>query len=90
MAYTIRLTVQELRSRAETISSNATTVSREVEAIAQIIDSLRPTFIGNKAARFFKEFDAARNDMTQWSSIVNSFAEELRETASVMEKTDNS
>ncbi len=89
MTYTIRLTPPDLRNRADVISNNAGTVAREVEAIAQIIDSLRPTFLGNRASNFFKEFDAARGDMEQWSKLVNSFAEELRAAANRLESADN-
>ncbi len=90
MTYTIRLTPPEIRNKADVISTNAGTVKSEVAAIAEIIESLRPTFIGNKADKFFKQFEAARADMEQWSQIVNSFAEELRTTAARIESADNS
>ena len=89
-AYEIKLTPPDCRNRADIISNNASTVAKEIAAITQIVDSLRPTFIGQKAGRFFKEFDTARGDMESWSKIVNSFAEELRAIATRLENADRS
>ncbi len=90
MAYTIRLTPPDIRRRADVINQNADIVRREVENIQVLLNGLRPTFLGNKADRFFKAFDQERANMEQWDDIVRSFAEELRQVAKRMEIADNS
>lgn len=90
MSYTIRLQPADIRRRATNITNQANTVQREVAAISTTLDSLRPTFLGNKAARFFKAFDRERVYINQWDDIVRSFADELTTIATRMEKADNS
>lgn len=90
MAYTIRLTPPQLRTKADEIDRNAEIVRREVQEITQLLGSLRPTFIGETAASFFKEYDSAHQDMEQWDDIVKSFATEIREAANNLERADRS
>jgi len=88
MAYTIRLTPPELRNKASNIDNNAAIVQREVAAIEQIVNRLRPTFLGETASSFFKEFNTALSNMQQWDDIVRSFATEIREAANKLEAAD--
>lgn len=88
MAYTIRLTPPELRQKASTIDENAKIVQKEVAEIKALVSRLRPTFLGETAAAFFKEFDAACQDMDQWDDIVRNFAIEIREAANKLEAAD--
>lgn len=90
MAYTIRLTPPDLRKKASEIDQNAETVKKEVAEIEALVNRLRATFLGETASAFFKEFDAARQNMQQWDDIVRSFAEEIREAANKLEKADKS
>ncbi|MCX7976567.1 MAG: WXG100 family type VII secretion target [Bellilinea sp.] len=87
-AYTIRLTPQELRQHASEIETNAEIVRREVDRISQEIEKLRPTFLGQAADAFMKEFAAARTDMEQWDDIVRQFSDLLRNTANTIEAKD--
>jgi len=86
--YTIRLTPPELRSRAAEIESNAEIVRREVDRISQEIDRLRPTFVGQAASKFMKDFSAARDDMEKWDDIVRQFSDLLRTAATNLEGVD--
>lgn len=88
MTYTIRLTPPELRQKAANIDNNASIVQREVSSIEQIVNRLRPTFLGETASVFFKEFDSALQSMQQWDDIVRSFATEIREAANKLEAAD--
>lgn len=90
MPYTIRVTPPELRKKADYIDSNAEIVKKEADAIAQIINRLRPTFLGETASAFFKEFDSAMMSADQWNDIVRSFATEIREAAKKLESADRS
>ncbi len=88
MTYTIRLTPPELRQKASNIESNAALVQKEVAAIQQIIYRLRPTFLGETASAFFKEFEASMRDLEQWDDIVRSFSNEIRDAANKLEAAD--
>jgi WXG100 family type VII secretion target len=88
MTYTIRLTPPALRQKASDIDTNAATVQREVDAIEQLVNRLRPTFLGETASTFFKDFDAARRNMEQWDDIVRSFSTEIRDAANKLEAAD--
>jgi WXG100 family type VII secretion target len=88
MTYTIHLTPPDLRQKASNIENNASIVEREVDAIEQLVNKLRPTFLGETASDFFKDFDAALQDMEQWDDIVRSFAVEIRDAADKLEAAD--
>ncbi len=88
--YTIRLTPSDLRSRASEIQRNSEIVKREVEEITRLLDSLKPTFLGESAAAFFKDFANAKGDMDNWDDIVRSFSTELNEAANRLEAADRS
>lgn len=90
MNYTIRLTPPELRQKASNIDDNATIVQSEVNAIEQIIARLRPTFLGESASAFFKEFDASIAKIAQWDDIARSFSVEIRDAANKLEAADRS
>jgi len=90
MTYTIRLTPPDLRQKAANIDNNASIVQHEVSSIEQIVNRLRPTFLGETAAVFFKEFDAAIQNTQQWDDIVRTFATEIREAANKLEAADRS
>jgi len=87
--YTIRLTPAELRKYADDIEQNANIVRKEIEQTAQEVDTLRPSFLGKSATKFFKDFDTAREDMKNWDDIVLNFAQLLRQAANNLEKADN-
>ena len=90
MSYTIRLTPSQLRQKAADIERNAAIVQKEVDAIEQLVNRLRPTFLGETASAFFKEFDSSVQSMQQWDDIVRSFATEIREAANKLEAADRS
>jgi WXG100 family type VII secretion target len=90
MTYTIRLTPPELRAKADDIDRNAEIVKKEVSEIMALVNKLRPTFLGETASAFFKEFDSALRDMEQWDDIVRTFATEIRDAAVKLERADRS
>ncbi len=88
--YTIRLTPAELRNKASEMERQASIVKKEVEKIKSVVDSLKPSFIGVTAAKFFKLFYNALKDMEQWDDLVMTFATETRTAAAKLERADNS
>ena len=90
MAYTIRLTPSQLRAKAQDIEQNAKIVQQEVASIEGLIGQLKPTFLGETASEFFKDFNQARGNMERWDDIVRSFAIEIREAANKLERADRS
>lgn len=90
MTYTIRLTPPELRAKADDIDRNAEIVKKEVSEIMALVNKLRPTFLGETASAFFKEFDSALRDMEQWDDVVRTFAVEIRDAAVKLERADRS
>jgi len=88
MSYTIRLTPSQLRQKAADIERNAAIVQKEVDAIEQLVNRLRPTFLGETASAFFKEFDSALGNMEQWDDIVRNFAIEISDAANKLEAAD--
>lgn len=89
-SYTIRLTPAQLRGKAGEIESNARVVEQEVNAVDALVNTLRPTFLGETAAEFFRDFAQARGNMERWDDVVRSFAEEIREAANRLEAADRS
>lgn len=89
MTDTIRLTPPELRAHASEIETNAEIVRREVDRISQEIEKLRPTFLGQAATKFMKDFSEARSNMEQWDDIVRQFSDLLRVTADKLQSLDN-
>lgn len=87
--YTIKLTPSQLRAIAADIDNNAAIVAKEVSAIGLDVNQLRPSFLGNAASTFYKEFDSAVNIMDKWDDIVRAFAEEIREAANKLEAADH-
>jgi len=88
MAYTIKLTPAVLIQKANNIDTNAATVQREVDAITELVHRLRPTFLGETASTFFKEYDSALNNMKTWDDIVRSFSVEIRDAANKLNAAD--
>ena len=88
MSHTIRLTPSQLRGRAEDIDRNAKIVQQEVNSIDALISQLKPTFLGETASEFFKDFNQARGNMQRWDDVVRSFATEIREAANKLERAD--
>ncbi|HIE25511.1 MAG TPA: WXG100 family type VII secretion target [Anaerolineales bacterium] len=90
MTYTIRLTPSQLRGKAQDIDSNAKIVQKEVAGVEALINQLKPTFLGETASEFFKDFNQARGNMERWDDVVRSFAVEIREAADRLERADRS
>ncbi len=89
MTYTIKLTPANLIQKASNIETNAATVQREVDAVSELVNRLRHTFLGETASSFFKEYDSALNDMKSWDDIVRSFSTEIRDAANKLQAADN-
>ncbi len=86
--YTIKATVNEVRSAAAEIEREAATIQKQVAAIQQITDNLKKSFLGERASQFFASFAQARQQMDQWDEIVKSFAAELIEAANRYQAAD--
>lgn len=87
--YKILATPVQLRQKASDIEQNAETVKKEIAQIIGLVSGLRPTFLGETATQFFKQFDSSIKNMEQWDDVVRSFAQEIREAANAIENADN-
>ncbi len=88
MSYTIKATIAEVRSSAAEIEREAGAIQKDVAAIEQIVDTLKKSFLGDRASQFFSNFTQARQQMDQWDDIVKSFAAELNEAADRYQAAD--
>jgi WXG100 family type VII secretion target len=88
MTYRIRLTPPELRKHAADIEQNAATVQREVSEIVNLLNQLKPSFIGETSTAFYRDFSKAQQDMDKWDDIVRSFAIEIKAAADKLEAAD--
>ena len=88
MSYRIKLTPPELRQRANSIEQNAAMVEREVKQVVELLNRLKPTFIGSTASAFYRDFAKAQGDMDKWDDIVRSFAIEIKAAADALERAD--
>ena len=86
--YEIKATPPMLDSSANTIEENASVIRSEVQAVDELLNALRGTFLGNRAADFFQEYDMARDIMEQWDDVVLSFAQELHTAAQRLRSAD--
>lgn len=81
-------TPPQLRQKASEIERNADIVKKEIANIITLVNTLRPTFLGETASQFFKQFDSSVQNMEQWDDIVRSFASEIQDAANTLEKAD--
>jgi WXG100 family type VII secretion target len=86
--YEIKANIAEVRGAAAEIENQASIIRNEVEQIADLLGTLRQTFLGNRAGDFFQKFDAAHGQMQEWDELVLSFAAELQEAAARYESAD--
>lgn len=86
--YEIKANIVDVRSAATEIETQATVVRNEVQQIADLLATLRQTFLGDRAADFFQKFDQAHQQMGQWDELVRSFANELNEAAARYDAAD--
>lgn len=87
-SYSIKATPTQLRQKASDIEKNAQIVKKEIAQIIDLVNKMRPTFLGETASQFFKEFDSSVKNMDKWDDIVQSFAIEIRDAANALEKAD--
>ncbi len=77
-----------LESSASTIDANANLIQRELMAVNDMLASLRRTFIGQRAESFFRQYDAAFEEMQSLTALVHSLAEDLRQSARALRAAD--
>jgi len=88
MAYTIRATIDDLNNSANAVDQNAQTVKTEVANVTALLDELRTTFLGQRAASFFNTFNNESQAMNNWYDTVEAFASELRSAAARLGAAD--
>ncbi|MFQ3534947.1 MAG: WXG100 family type VII secretion target [Aggregatilineales bacterium] len=77
-----------LESSASLIEANANTIQRELAAANDLLVSLRRTFIGQRAEGFFRQYDAAFEEMQSLVGQIHGLAEELRQGARALRAAD--
>jgi WXG100 family type VII secretion target len=88
--YEIKANIADVRAAATEIESQSGLVRNEVAQIADLLATLRQTFLGDRASDFFQKFDQAHQGMDQWDEVVMSFAQELNEAAARYDAADHS
>jgi WXG100 family type VII secretion target len=88
MSYEIKATPPTLDASASTIEQNAATVAKELQAIQEMLTTLRRTFVGQRASSFFKQYDTSSQEMQELNEILRSFAAEMRATAQRLRAAD--
>ncbi len=86
--YEIKANIADVRAAATEIETQAGVVRNEVAQIADLLNTLRKTFIGDRAADFFQKFSQSQQSMDQWDELVLSFAQELNEAATRYDTAD--
>lgn len=79
--YEIKANIAEVLSAASEIETQAGIIRNEVQQLTDAVATLRQTFLGNRAADFFSNYDQYSEYMQQWDDLVLSFAAELQEAA---------
>jgi len=88
MSGEIKASPAQLENSADTIEQNAATIRKELNAINDSLATLRRTFLGQRAAGFFKQYDASMQDMQEWNEVLRSFSTELRTVAQRLRAAD--
>ncbi|MFN8528494.1 MAG: WXG100 family type VII secretion target [Anaerolineae bacterium] len=86
MSDTIRVPYTELFQRAARIREQADAVRREIQTLAQTVESIE--WIGGRAQRFFTMWSDARPEMERWAAALDGFADELEAQARRMQAAD--
>lgn len=88
MSGDIKVSPAQLEASAETIDQNAATIRKELNAINDSLATLRRTFMGQRAASFFKQYDSASEEMQDMAELVRTFSTELRTVAQRIRAAD--
>lgn len=78
----------QLEASADNIEQNAATISRELQAINDSLNTLRRTFMGQRAAAFYKQYDPASQEMQELIQLVRALANDLRDIAGRLRAAD--
>ncbi len=82
----ITVPYSELLQRAARIREQADVVRREIQQLAQTVESIE--WIGARAGRFFSLWADARPEMERWAAALDGFADELEAQARRMQVAD--
>ncbi|PJF34752.1 MAG: hypothetical protein CUN49_14065 [Candidatus Thermofonsia Clade 1 bacterium] len=77
-----------LEASANAIDANADAIQRELMTANDLLASLRRTFIGQRAESFFRQYDAAFEEMRSLTALIHNLAEELRQSARALRAAD--
>lgn len=86
--YEIKANLVDVRNSASEIETQAGIIRNEVQQIADALNTLKQTFLGNRAGDFFQKFDQGHQQMQEWDKLVLSFAQELQEAAARYQAAD--
>ncbi len=88
MTYEIKATPPALDASASIIEQNAASIAKELQAVQELLTTLRRTFVGQRASSFFKQYDTSYQEMQEMNEILRSFAAELRAAAQRLRAAD--
>lgn len=84
----IRVTPDSLRTNATTIRTYKSEYEQTINSITALVNSLNNEFTGAAATAFMSNYESYKSTFTQFSELIESFAQKLDTTATTMEEAD--
>lgn len=88
MADEIKASPAQLEASAANIEQNTAIIRKELNAMNDALLTLRRTFMGTRAAGFFKQYDPNHQDMTAMTETLRTLSDELRDAAMRLRAAD--
>jgi len=82
----IRVPYAELLQRAARIRQEAQTIRSEIRTLKASVESIQ--WMGQRASRFFAQWDETITDMEAWVAVLERFASELENQARRIQAAD--
>jgi len=88
MAGQIRITPDQMRSRANEYSNEAQKVGDTIHKMDSLLNALQGEWEGESARAYAERFNQLRPSFVQAQSLIEEIATALRNTATTLEETD--
>lgn len=86
---TILISPNQLRSTAQSLIQKAKSIQTAINAVEKNINDLNSiVFAGNRASGLKAHYSRVKNELLSSSTLIQSFAKELQETAVIFDKAD--
>jgi WXG100 family type VII secretion target len=88
MSYEIRGNPAGLEASANAIEQHTALIHRELQSVHDLLMTLRRTFVGQRAAGFFQQYDTAYQDATEMEGVLRALTAEMRAVAQRLRAAD--